>query len=84
LNVDSIKLNSNSIEGKWDEKWYKMDWKFSCDDGVEKKNFEKSQIWSKHLSNPLYLICIYHPTRQLLEPKVALPKPILINHCQWN
>ncbi len=45
MDVDSIKLNSNSIEGKWDEKWYKMDWKFVCDDGVEKKNFEKSQIW---------------------------------------
>ncbi len=53
-----------------------MYWKFACDDGVEKKNFEKSQIWSKHLSNPLYLICNYHPKRQLLEPTVVLPKPI--------
>jgi hypothetical protein len=35
-----IKLDSNSIEEKWDEIWWKMYWNFFHDYGVEKETLK--------------------------------------------
>ncbi len=84
-----IKLDSNSIEEKWNANWWRKYWK-SAHDGwktqtLERHKFEKTLFhssleWAKQIIIWNYL----HDNLRLMGSTIVLPKPTSINHHPWN
>jgi hypothetical protein len=79
LKFNWLELNSNSFEKKWDTKWWKRYWKFTCEYGVKK------QIWKDTFSCLLFENGLNKFRTRiwwgwiLWDLIIILPKPIPMN-----